>query len=96
MGSSGTSNVYIHVIEDVISKVRDEFINNDGPGDGVLDELQGVIISPSLFDRLFRLILGFRQYLIRRTFCGVPELLVLLTLEILIREGLCFLKLLDL
>ncbi|XP_057789878.1 transcription initiation factor IIA large subunit-like [Salvia miltiorrhiza] len=42
MGSSATSNVYIHVIEDVISKVRDEFINNGGPGDGVLDELQGL------------------------------------------------------
>lgn len=69
MGSLSTSNVYINVIEDVISKVRDEFINNGGPGDGVLDELQGVIISPSLFRCLFFSIkLGFRKYLIRRTF----------------------------
>ncbi|KAI3450332.1 hypothetical protein Pfo_006997 [Paulownia fortunei] len=42
MASSTTSNVYIHVIEDVISKVRDEFINNGGPGEGVLNELQGL------------------------------------------------------
>ncbi|KAH6766029.1 Transcription factor IIA [Perilla frutescens var. hirtella] len=42
MGSSSTSNVYIHVIEDVINKVRDEFINNGGPGEAVLDELQGL------------------------------------------------------
>ncbi|KAG8387900.1 hypothetical protein BUALT_Bualt02G0069500 [Buddleja alternifolia] len=42
MGSSTTSNVYVQVIEDVISKVRDEFINNGGPGDGVLNELQGL------------------------------------------------------
>ncbi|XP_047970858.1 transcription initiation factor IIA large subunit-like [Salvia hispanica] len=40
MGSSATSNVYINVIGDVISKVRDEFIDNGGPGDGILDELQ--------------------------------------------------------
>ncbi|KAK4419871.1 Transcription initiation factor IIA subunit [Sesamum alatum] len=42
MASSTTSNVYIHVIEDVINKVRDEFINNGGPGEGVLNELQGL------------------------------------------------------
>ncbi|XP_073054789.1 transcription initiation factor IIA large subunit-like [Primulina eburnea] len=42
MGSSSTSNVYVHVIEDVINKVRDEFINNGGPGEGVLAELQGL------------------------------------------------------
>lgn len=65
MGSSGTSNVYIHVIEDVISKVRDEFVNNGGPGDGVLDELQGVMFFPLLilFCLIFRLILGFRGML---------------------------------
>lgn len=40
--SSTTSTVYIHVIEDVINKVRDEFINNGGPGEGVLSELQAV------------------------------------------------------
>ncbi|XP_041996800.1 transcription initiation factor IIA large subunit-like [Salvia splendens] len=40
MGSSATSKVYVNVIDDVISKVRDEFINNGGPGDGILDELQ--------------------------------------------------------
>ncbi|KAJ6691819.1 TRANSCRIPTION INITIATION FACTOR IIA SUBUNIT 1 [Salix purpurea] len=37
-----TSSVYINVIEDVINKVRDEFINNGGPGDNVLYELQGL------------------------------------------------------
>ncbi|KAF3443474.1 hypothetical protein FNV43_RR13156 [Rhamnella rubrinervis] len=34
-----TSSVYVSVIEDVISKVRDEFMNNGG--DDVLKELQG-------------------------------------------------------
>ncbi|PIN05291.1 RNA polymerase II transcription initiation factor TFIIA, large chain [Handroanthus impetiginosus] len=42
MASSSTSTVYLHVIEDVINKVRDEFINNSGPGEGVLNELQGL------------------------------------------------------
>ncbi|GAB4860111.1 hypothetical protein Ancab_011589 [Ancistrocladus abbreviatus] len=42
MANSTTSGVYIHVIEDVISKVREEFINNGGPGEGVLSELQGL------------------------------------------------------
>ncbi|XP_017983002.1 PREDICTED: transcription initiation factor IIA large subunit isoform X1 [Theobroma cacao] len=42
MASSTTSAVYIHVIEDVINKVRDEFINNGGPGETVLNELQGI------------------------------------------------------
>ncbi|XP_055829897.1 transcription initiation factor IIA large subunit-like isoform X1 [Solanum dulcamara] len=42
MASSTTSNVYIHVIEDVISKVRDEFINNGGPGENILKELQAL------------------------------------------------------
>uniref|UniRef100_A0A6N2L4C9 Uncharacterized protein n=1 Tax=Salix viminalis TaxID=40686 RepID=A0A6N2L4C9_SALVM len=37
-----TSSIYINVIEDVINKVRDEFINNGGPGDNVLYELQGL------------------------------------------------------
>jgi len=45
MAASTTSTVYIQVIEDVINKVRDEFINNGGPGEDVLKELQGVIIS---------------------------------------------------
>ncbi|KAL0723757.1 hypothetical protein Bca4012_038356 [Brassica carinata] len=36
-----TSGVYIHVIEDVVSKVREEFVNNGGPGESVLMELQG-------------------------------------------------------
>ncbi|KAL3530793.1 hypothetical protein ACH5RR_010115 [Cinchona calisaya] len=40
MASSTTSNVYIHVIEDVINKVREEFIDNGGPGESVLDDLQ--------------------------------------------------------
>ncbi|KAG5603019.1 hypothetical protein H5410_034389 [Solanum commersonii] len=42
MASSTTSNVYIHVIEDVISKVHDEFINNGGPGESILKELQAL------------------------------------------------------
>ena len=37
-----TSTVYVSVIEDVINKVRDEFVNNGGPGESVLSELQGV------------------------------------------------------
>lgn len=42
MATSTTSTVYIQVIEDVVNKVREEFINNGGPGEGVLNELQGV------------------------------------------------------
>ncbi|KAI3772297.1 hypothetical protein L6452_03479 [Arctium lappa] len=42
MGSSTTSTVYVQVIEDVISKIREEFINSGGPGEGVLNELQGL------------------------------------------------------
>ncbi|KAJ8750519.1 hypothetical protein K2173_015671 [Erythroxylum novogranatense] len=38
--SSTTSTVYIHVIEDVINKIREEFLNG-GPGESVLSELQG-------------------------------------------------------
>lgn len=49
MASTNTSNVYIHVIEDVINKVRDEFINNGGPGESVLNELQGVIVFLLIF-----------------------------------------------
>ncbi|XP_010521880.1 PREDICTED: transcription initiation factor IIA subunit 1-like [Tarenaya hassleriana] len=40
--STTTSALYIHVIEDVINKVRDEFINNGGPGESVLNDLQGI------------------------------------------------------
>ncbi|VFQ76796.1 unnamed protein product [Cuscuta campestris] len=40
MATSNTSNVYIHVIEDVINKVRDEFTSNGC--DSVLDQLQGL------------------------------------------------------
>lgn len=43
MAATTTSAVYIQVIEDVINKVREEFVNNAGPGDDVLKELQGVI-----------------------------------------------------
>ncbi|XP_010256835.1 PREDICTED: transcription initiation factor IIA subunit 1-like [Nelumbo nucifera] len=39
--SSTTSQVYIQVIEDVIDKVRNDFING-GPGEGVLNELQAL------------------------------------------------------
>ena len=42
MASSTTSGVYVHVIEDVINKMREEFMNNGGPGESVLNELQGV------------------------------------------------------
>jgi len=43
MAATTTSAVYIQVIEDVINKVREEFVNNAGPGDDVLKELQGVM-----------------------------------------------------
>lgn len=43
MAASSTSQVYIQVIEDVMNKVRDEFVNNGGPGEEVLKELQAVI-----------------------------------------------------
>ncbi|XP_051134595.1 transcription initiation factor IIA large subunit-like isoform X2 [Andrographis paniculata] len=42
MASSITSNVYIQVIEDVINKVREEFVNNGGQGEEILTELQGL------------------------------------------------------
>ena len=44
-----TSGVYIHVIEDVVSKVREEFVNNGGPGESVLSELQGVSLLLDFF-----------------------------------------------
>lgn len=37
-----TSTVYVGVIEDVISKVREEFVGENGPGEGVLRQLQGI------------------------------------------------------
>lgn len=49
MASSTTSNVYVNVIEDVINKIREEFVNNSGPGESVLNELQGVITSSFFF-----------------------------------------------
>ncbi|XP_074290387.1 transcription initiation factor IIA large subunit-like [Silene latifolia] len=39
MTTSTTSAVYLHVIEDVIEKVRDEFVSETGPGENVLQEL---------------------------------------------------------
>ncbi|XP_028071823.1 transcription initiation factor IIA large subunit-like isoform X2 [Camellia sinensis] len=42
MTSSTTSTVYVNVIEDVINKVREEFLNNGCPGESVLTELQGI------------------------------------------------------
>lgn len=39
--TTSVSSVYVHVIEDVISKVRDEFLNV-GVGENVLNELQGL------------------------------------------------------
>ncbi|XP_058109525.1 uncharacterized protein LOC131252816 isoform X2 [Magnolia sinica] len=41
MATPSVSSVYIHVVEDVISKVRDEFLSV-GVGDNVLSELQGL------------------------------------------------------
>ncbi|KAM1043753.1 hypothetical protein PS2_034708 [Malus domestica] len=38
--AASTSGVYVSVIKDVINKVREEFMNN-GPGEDVLNELQG-------------------------------------------------------
>ncbi|XP_042475965.1 transcription initiation factor IIA large subunit-like [Macadamia integrifolia] len=37
-----TSSVYIHVVEDVIDKVRNDFIEGSGPGESVLNELQAL------------------------------------------------------
>ncbi|KAL7590764.1 hypothetical protein Lser_V15G38346 [Lactuca serriola] len=42
MVTSSTRTMYVQVIEDLISNIREEFINNGGPGEGVLTELQGV------------------------------------------------------
>ncbi|KAK9727198.1 hypothetical protein RND81_05G264700 [Saponaria officinalis] len=42
MTTSTTSAVYIHVIEDVIDKVREEFLSDNGPGEKVLQELQSL------------------------------------------------------
>lgn len=39
--ATSTSSIYINVIEDVINKLRDEFVDN-GPGEDVLKELQGM------------------------------------------------------
>lgn len=41
MASSNVSTVYISVIDDVIAKVREDFITY-GVGDAVLNELQAV------------------------------------------------------
>jgi transcription initiation factor TFIIA large subunit len=52
MASSNVSTVYISVIDDVISKVREDFITY-GVGDAVLNELQAVstayFSTPKLF-----------------------------------------------
>ncbi|KAF7120150.1 hypothetical protein RHSIM_Rhsim13G0077100 [Rhododendron simsii] len=45
MASSITSAVYLHVIEDVINKVRDEFALSDGPDETVLEMLQRKWVS---------------------------------------------------
>lgn len=49
MTTSATSAVYIHVIEDVIEKVREDFVGDGGPGEKVLHELQGVSVFVVLF-----------------------------------------------
>lgn len=60
MATTTTSSVYIHVIEDVISKVREEFIGNGGPDESVLNELQGVSFLPFVaFFQLLGLVLEF-------------------------------------
>ena len=45
MTTSTTSAVYITVIEDVIEKVREEFMSDGGPGEKALQELQAVSVS---------------------------------------------------
>ncbi|KMZ74982.1 Transcription factor IIA [Zostera marina] len=40
-GNSGVPSVYLHVIDDVVNKVRDEFISS-GAGESVLSELQAM------------------------------------------------------
>ncbi|PKA51974.1 hypothetical protein AXF42_Ash008203 [Apostasia shenzhenica] len=54
--SSSVSSVYLHVIDDVLGKVREEFVNS-GAGESVLNELQAIweakmmqcgAISPSM------------------------------------------------
>lgn len=42
--ASNVSTVYLGVIDDVIGKVRDEFVSS-GAGEGVLNELQAVIFA---------------------------------------------------
>lgn len=49
--ASNVSKVYIEVIDDVIGKVRDEFINY-GAGEAVLNELQSVIPLKSIKSNL--------------------------------------------
>ncbi|KAL5994537.1 hypothetical protein ACLOJK_024590 [Asimina triloba] len=42
MSTSGVSGVYLHVVDSVVNKLREEFVN-EGVDDSVLTELQGVI-----------------------------------------------------
>jgi len=44
--ASNVSSVYVNVIDDVVDKVRSEFINS-GAGESVLSELQAVITFTS-------------------------------------------------
>jgi transcription initiation factor TFIIA large subunit len=44
MANSNVSTVYISVIDDVVAKVREDFITY-GVGDAVLNELQAVSIT---------------------------------------------------
>ena len=51
--ASNVSTVYVHVIDDVVAKVREEFVNS-GAGEAVLNELQAVISrSRSFFRNMF-------------------------------------------
>lgn len=68
--STNTSAVYIHVIEDVVNKVHDEFLSADGPGEIVLNQLQAVI-TYSLVVLFFRSEFdGVRVWWFHVCFCG--------------------------
>lgn len=43
--ATSVSAVYLHVVDSVVSKLREEFLN-EGVDDGVLSELQAVIFVP--------------------------------------------------
>lgn len=79
MASSTTSNVYVNVIEDVINKIREEFVNNSGPGESVLNELQGVITSSS-FSFYFFHFLSVVKHTVLDMFIGLLSIICILIL----------------